>query len=282
MSNPAPRTPEEVTSVLKDWRQGDCVLEGELGFVHRFSLSCPLTAQAKAVEDSDVDLVEDAVMGFAVVTQTYDLVRDSELRPYVEVVPLVAVDEVDLQLIRKGQQPSYAYIPGVSGRNLVADLSRVMTVEKAIVAGWERVPGCADDQQIRSFQFAVVRKRRRFAFPDDFVLCAGKLQSRLKEKHGKRSAEGDALRALDEIRVRAEPSWDAAAVRLFFWFVRGEDQEDIDGSEWDTHREKWLKLVKRSKRFVRVEGVVSTLRYMTAQDYVDSVPLDLDHLSHSQ
>lgn len=282
MNSPVQLTPDEVTAIVKGWRQGDCVLEGELGFVHRFSLSCPLTAQAKAVEDSDVDLVEDAVMGFAVVTQTCDLVRDSESRPYVEVVPLVSVNDADLQLILKGQQPSYAYIPGVAGRNLVADLSRVMTVEKSVVAGWDRVAGCVDDRQIRSFQFAVVRKRRRFAFPDDFVLCAGKLQSRLKEKHGKRSAEGDALRTLDEIRVRAEPAWNAEAVHLFFWFIRGADQEDIDDSGWADHLDKWLKLVKRSGRFVVVEGVVSTLMDMTAQDYVDSVPLDLDHLSRGE
>jgi hypothetical protein len=282
MSNPVPLTPDEVTAILRYWRQGDCALKGDLGFVHRFSLSCPLTAQAKAVEDSDVDLVEDAVIGFSVVTQTCDLVRDSESRPYVEVVPLVAVDEADLQLIRKGQQPSFAYVPGVAARSLVADLGRVMTVEKSVVAGWDRVPGCTDDQQIHNFQFAVVRKRRRFAFPDDFTECAGRLQGRLKGKHGKGSAEGDALRALDEIRVRAEPNWDAAAVSLFFWFVRSVDQEDINGSEWATHCEKWLKLVKRSGRFVQVEGVVSTLMDMTAQDYVDSVPLDLDQLSLSQ
>jgi len=34
------------------------------------------------------------------------------------------------------------YIPGVAELNLVADLDRVMTVEKAVVAEWERKSGC--------------------------------------------------------------------------------------------------------------------------------------------
>ena len=34
-----------------------------------------------------------------------------------------------------------------------------------------------------------------------------------------------------------------------------------------------------SERFVRVDGVVLTLDDLTARDFVESDPLDLDHLS---
>ena len=48
------------------------------------------------------------------------------------------------------------------------------------------------------------------------------LRRRLVEKHNKSSPEGEALRALLEIRVRAAPSWSAQEVELMFWFI-GDD-----------------------------------------------------------
>ena len=40
-----------------------------------------------------------------------------------------------------------------------------------------------------------------------------------------------------------------------------------------------LELVPPAGRFTSVDAVVVTLGDMTAEDYVDSDPLDLDHLS---
>jgi len=48
---------------------------------------------------------------------------------------------------------------------------------------------------------------------------------------------------------------------------------------WDELIEKWLKLVPVKGRFKSVYMVVMALEEMTARDYVDSVPLDLDHVS---
>lgn len=41
----------------------------------------------------------------------------------------------------------------------------------------------------------------------------------------------------------------------------------------------WLNRVQPEGRFRRVEGVVQTLDDLTARDYVESDPLDLDYLS---
>jgi hypothetical protein len=43
--------------------------------------------------------------------------------------------------------------------------------------------------------------------------------------------------------------------------------------------ERWKKLVPPTARFNNVEGFVTTLGEMTAEEYVNSDPLDLDHLS---
>jgi hypothetical protein len=43
--------------------------------------------------------------------------------------------------------------------------------------------------------------------------------------------------------------------------------------------ETWLHLVCAKGRFPIIDGQVATLQDMTAEDYVGSDPLDLDHLS---
>lgn len=202
-----------VDAALKQWRQGDCVV-GEQWFVHRLAPRLPLTPQAAAAAKEGADLAEAEVRGFVVISQSCDLARLCVERPYVEVAPLVEVDTADLQMIKRDRRPRYAFIAGLQASNLVGDLDRVMTVEKAVVAAWERIPGCGTDPERRVFAQALARKRTRFAFPNDFTELASKLRGRMQEKHGKQTDEGEALRALREIRVRAAPSWDHEAVDI--------------------------------------------------------------------
>lgn len=216
----------DVDAALAPWRQGDCVV-GAQWFVHRFTPEVPLTEVAAEAATAGVDLAEAAVRGFVVVSQTCDLARSCTERPYVEVAPLVEVDRGDLRMIERGRRPRYAFIPGLQNSHLVGDLDRVMTVEKAVVAAWTRKAGCTTDPEARDFARALARKRARFAFPDDFTAFANKLQDRLQAKHDKQSDEGEALRALREIRVRAAPSWDDDPVDVLFWFLRNEDEPDF-------------------------------------------------------
>jgi hypothetical protein len=71
----------------------------------------------------------------------------------------------------------------LADQNLAADLDRTMTVEKAVVAGWQRVQGCHSDDEARVFAQALARKRVRVALPDDFTAFIRGLQNRIKEKH---------------------------------------------------------------------------------------------------
>jgi len=269
---------QAIDTTLLEWRQGDCVL-GEHWFIYRFNPQRPLTSDSADVAKEEPDLAESEVKGFAIVTQTCDTVRSCNERPFVEIVPLVEVDEQQLHDVQRSRRPRYAYIPGVAELNLVADLDRVMTVEKAVVAEWERKPGCLSDDEIRALGQALTRKRARFAFPDDFTNFARKLQNRLRDKHDKATDEGEALRALREIRVRAEPSWNSSEIRLIFWFIRDEDQNQFKGVGWDQFLNQWLQLIPESGRYKNVEGSVVALEDMTAKEYVESDPLDLDHLS---
>ncbi|NER22344.1 MAG: hypothetical protein F6J86_24980 [Symploca sp. SIO1B1] len=270
---------QSIDAALQEWRQGDFVL-GEQWFVYRIDPRQPLAESSKNVEAEESDLIEVETRGLVLVTQTCDIVRSCVSRPFIEVVPLVEVEEDILNEIQRCRRPQYAFIPGASSYCFVADLDRIMTIEKAVIAGWTRQSGCSSDQEHRLLGQALARKRVRFAFPDDFIVWLNKLQKRISKKHSKSSPEGDALRTLREIRVRAAPSWNYPEIELMFWFIREEQETQFQGIEWFTLLDGWLKLIQPAGRFKFVEGQVITLEDMTAKDYVESDPLDLDHLSN--
>lgn len=267
-----------VDAKLAAWRQGDCVL-GEQWFLYRAHPAHPLTEPAKDWCDPNTGNAEAEVPGLVVLTQTCDLVRRCEDRPFVELAPLYALSVEDWQSAARGRRPGFAVLPALADRRLVADLDRVMTVEKPIVAEWVRVEGCRSDDERRQFALALARKRARTAFPDDFVEWLSPLQKRLVEKHDKSSQEGRALRSLREIRVRAAPAWDAPDCSLTLFFIRDAGAESFEDTAWDALLEGWLGRVPRKGRFVAVDGLVQTLDELSASDYVESDLLDLGHLS---
>ena len=260
-------TDAEVDHALGVWRQGDCTL-GDHWFVQR------------TLANADgVDLQETLVPGFVVLTQTCDVVRSSVDRPELEVSPLVKVAPEHLHEIRKGYRPRYAYVASVAASDLVADLDRVMTVDKSVAAAWPRTQGYTSEADGRAFAIAIGRKRTRYAFPDDFVEHVRKLHARITDKHGRESPEGRALRALREIRVMAAPSWDDTAVSLTYWFIQEDRDDEFEGTQWATWLAKWLALLPAVGRYRVIEGQVTSLARLTADEYVHSDPLDLDHLS---
>ena len=269
---------DQIDQRIATWCQGDCVV-GDDWFLFRTNMENPLTDDGKAAVVEGVENADTLVRGFVVLTQTCDVVRSCVDRPFAEVSPLVEVDDKVLREIERGRRPSYGFIPGVEDRRLVADLDRVMTVEKGVVAVWERIEGCRTDEDARRFSLALARKRARMAFPDDFVEFARPLTERMLEKHDKQSDEGRALRSLREIRVRAAPSWDADAVELMFWFIRNDNEPAFDTQDWEHCLTALPQPQSAFGRFVRVDGVVQSLDDLTGRDYVESDPLDLDHLS---
>jgi hypothetical protein len=266
---------DSIDAAMGNWRQGDCVLEGEHAFVF-WSADKQVAEETGASEGAAA--IE--VAGFVVITQSCDVVRAFGDRPYVTVSPLVRIeDEKERELIRGGYQPNFVWVPGVAGQMLVADLDRQMTVSKAVVAKWKRVEGCTSEPERRSFTRAVARKYSRFAFPDNFRPVVSKLRDRLRQKHDKASAEGDAIAKVTEIRVSAAPIWDATEIELTFWFVCHEPGAAAAVRK-SNFVEKWMELLRLSAPYTKEPiPMVVALEDMTAADYLYSDPLDLDHLS---
>lgn len=269
-------SPIQVTdAIVQGYRQGDCFL-GEREFV----------SLGKVPGDSGLvdDWCASTVPGLVLVSQTCDIVRSCEVRPVVELAPLIEVSVQELKEIKAQKRPSFGFIPGLEQLRLVADLDRTMTVEKAVVAGWDVTPGIRDDSETRQFQRCLARKRSRFAFPDDFNAHIAPLHRRVVEKHGKQSPEGEALRSLIEIRVLAQPSWDADRVNLTFFFVKEEDSPaEFDHRPWDAWCDDWLKIIRTGgvQRFVGHDGLVVEYADMSAAEFLQSDQLDLERLSAS-
>lgn len=264
-----------IDAAMKVLRQGDCFLGPHL-FVHRFDPGQPNTPEAKDYQSGSVNLVEVETDGLIIVSQTCDIVRSCVGRPFLSVSPLIVRGDFDE--IKKGRKPQFAYVPGVVDRQLVADLDRIMTIEKGFAAKLDVTPGCRTPEEARALSTAFSRKFARFAFPDDFHTWAGKLVDRLVEKHDRQTEEGKALRALREVRVLASPSWNSPEVEVHFFFVRQEEDLTFQEMNWAGLLDKWLDLIPTSGRFSGT-GAVYSLRDITAWEYVASDPLDLDHLS---
>jgi hypothetical protein len=276
---PNPERVSQINEAVSLWRQGDFALDARW-FIHACDPHMPLTEEASQAGSSESPMmIETEVEGVIVTAQSCDIVRECVARPFIEISPLVKVAPDALKEIKNRRRPNYAFVPGAEALSLVADLDRTMTVEKSLLVSWSRSQGCRTEAETREFAAALSRKRARFAFPDDFVKFVRPLELRLREKHDKQTEEGQALRALREILVTADPSWDAMTVSVHFSFIRETAYEGFQGKSWHIHLEKWLSLLKPVGRFTEPSGVVQGLEDLTAQDYVASSRLDLDHLS---
>jgi hypothetical protein len=271
-------------TALAVWRQGDVILGSGLDMQHLAIASAPLTpaaeqalAEQQGGEPDDWLAVSSEVAGFVVLTQTCDLVRSSRKRAYVEIAPLVEVTSEAHHSIIRCRQPQFAYIPALADRRLVADLDRSMTVEKAVLAQLKRARGMLNDLDTANFQRALVRNKARFAFPDEFNLAMKKFRERMIAKTGKETPEGAHVNALIEIRVAAQPNWDAKKVGVTLWLIKGEDP---DPQEWTRFVPFWEGLIDQKGRF-RLDGPPRLLRLddMRASEYLASQALDMDYLS---
>ena len=277
---------ERIETAVREWRQGDATLDAGTFLIHLADKRAPLTAEARGSVDEapaehNVFDVFSPVRGLAVVTQSCDIVKKCASSECVEVSPLVLIeDEAELYAIQKRRRPPYAYLPGVAAHKLVVDLERTMTVEKAVVAGWNRIPGCTTDAERRTFAEALARKRQRFAFPDGFNLGLRKFRDRIKRSEGKATPEGHLIGALDEIRAKPSPNWDAPKVTVFFWFLL-EPQRVTD---LDTARkviENWMKMISLPNSFALADPSFDMVepQDMTVDDYLNSHALDYDDVS---
>lgn len=279
---------EEITLInaaMEKWRQGDFFLAKDLFFVHLANLARPLTSEAEEVAANraetrdalEVEGVASMVIGYVVITQTCDIVRDCKIRSYVELTPMVEVEESIVKETRLLRRPAFAFVPNAAAQNLVADLDRIITVEKSLLSDYDPIPGCRDDSERRAFADALARHRTRPAFPDDFNKCMRPVRDYLKKIHRSNEAEGLLIQSVGEIRVAASPNWDANNICILLWFILL-PQATSPATDISQYIEKWIALFGSSDKYT-LQAVICQLEDMKASDYVGSDRLDLDNLS---
>lgn len=275
----------DVDETVSNWKQGDVLEAIQLPFLHIAEANLPLTRisaeVAKSLEKGQtpqfLSVADRSMNRHMIVSQTCDVVRPHQFRPYVELAPLVTLEEEQLPNVLGGKVPRYYSNNTLAEHQLAVDLDRIMTVEKAILVYAKRWPCCEQPNDLSMLQQALARKRARFAFPDDFVDLMPAIRKRVVAKHNKETQEGEFLRATREIRVLPKPSWDAENVELTFFFIFGAENQCTD--EMKTEASELCSRFIPSTKYSAPVPVVISLTKMSAASYLQSAQMDFEFLS---
>lgn len=179
---------------LRSWQQGDYCLDVRQVLV------------VDGIENGDLVPAAGDALGFAVITQTCDIVNWGPGKEWVVVAPLVEASERLIDNVRRGTTPAFAPLERPPSSEVVVDLNQAMTLHKSLLASLTRLAGFETDGARSRFADAIGRKYGRFAFPDPFadnVLRA--LRTKLHKSHGKDSEQGRTYASIDSIRVVPQP-----------------------------------------------------------------------------
>jgi len=277
--SPSFSTPGQVDAALKAWWQGDCAL-GTHYFAYQTEPTLPVSEESQAwvAANPGQPLVElDLPDGVMVITQTCDLRRSCEERPFVQVAPIVVISDTrEFADIVAERRPQYVTTPSLHAGSLAADLDRCFTVEKTVLAGWARTKGCESDAEKRTLSRQLARKVGRAALPDDFRTLLKPLLNRWRKVEDRDDSEGRAFRDIAEVRVQAYPNWYASPTRLDFWFVLKDEAPVVDLSAVKTG---WMAKLNPTARFGPIYGDFTRYELMKAATYLNSDQVDLDRLS---
>lgn len=259
---------------LKSWRQGDFAVD-----VGGFLFAGP--AENEDAFEAEEHL--EKIVGLIAISQSCDIVRRTGRRDHVTVCPLIQVDADELAAIRSGRRPYLTTVENTH-ETIVADLRRIMSVDKDLVRKWDRQEGFSSEEGRVRFAAALERKFGQFAFPDKFDHAMKPFRNRVWSRHTKtQSGPGKVYRSLVQIRFRAEPDWSAekriiTVIAIMFEqhaceVGRGEIKNELDDAlnkiQWPEGYE-W-----GSPRFV-----LGTAKDLTAEDIITSRRGDFDFLCY--
>lgn len=281
MTEKVTESEEDFLDRLAEWQQGDFALDcGDFLFRDVSELTDEGEDDGGAVFDSEI-------VGFAVISQTCDVVRKPERVPYVSVCPMVVVDQKRIGEIERGQAPRFGFL-SAAPNEVVVDFARTMSVSKKLLVSWDRRRGCEDETQQLEFARALETFFGRFAFPDHFVASVASLRKAILSKYPKGESDlGKAVRSIRELRVLPHANWlDETSVPITFIAVLDkegdrelEDREEIKKQIWPK-----ISSIKWQGPFsLHDNGLyLATLADLTAADYVNSYPLDVNSLSFAR
>lgn len=250
--------------LLDEWRQGDLAL---------VAIELP----AITVDDEGLNWQAiDAPHGVAILSQSCDIVRAVEHRPFVQIAGLVSASPDEISRAERGETPSRLYLECLKEKKLLIDLDSAATVHKAAVAGWERTIGCSSDAERRRIAAALARHRQRFAFPDSFNDLILPVRRWIESKRSKESSLGNFVRAMHEVRVSCD-DWEKPS-ELTFLVIVSSIPEVAELKEWEAAI-TFLEGKAKHDSYPEAEFRIVTYDDISAREYLASDRLDWDGLS---
>ena len=208
---------EEIDALVAGLEQG-MVVEG-LPMLVAVDPSRPASDIAKGTKGPGLTAgVVTPPLGLAITTQTCDLVRGCETRPYFTASPVVKLRDAPLSDATSGRSPRWAAVPA-RGPDCFVDLDINVTFDKAVLLGHPAVPGCVDQDDRSAFAKSLVRNSGRFPFPNDVQYSLKNLRAVFGKRANKNSAEGRAVDNLVEVRVQPHGRWDRVDLDITVMFV---------------------------------------------------------------
>lgn len=270
-----------VADRLAEWQQGDFTVEcSEFLFC-----TSPFEDEDEGTPFSaDVEIEH---QGVCVISQTCDIVRDPEKIAYVTVCPLVVLNAAHMSAVEKGEVPRFGMLVGAPD-NVVVDFTRAMSVKKELLVEWAPQRGCPEETDLQNFARTLERFFGRFGFPDAFNISMDTFRIAVNKRYGKPNSDfGKSIRSVSEFRVYPHTSWDNLdAVPITILAILkdpdGREVNDVEKirKEIFEQAEKivWSKPFKADETVLRV----ASLKDLTAAEYLNSYPLELNALSFSK
>jgi hypothetical protein len=232
-------------------------------------------------------IIDSEIEGLCLISQTCAGVRDPTRIAQVSVAPLVKLDPNGIADVKRGAAPRFCIVDNLPD-GVVVDLTRVMSISKELLISFERQRGCENEAAQNKFARALEIFFGRFAFPDDFVGALQSFRSSVLSKHSRPASDfGKAFRSIREIRVLPHASWqNTDSIPITFIVII-----DDDGKREVEDRNKILEQIQHKvddisfqKPFQKHDMSIwmVTLNDITAADYLNSYPLDINSITLAQ
>lgn len=272
-----------VVDRLAGWQQGD------------FTLDCSDFLFCTPPMDDEEDGasfsagIESDHIGVCVISQTCDIVRDPDGSgvSYVTVCPVVQINASHMSAVGKGEVPRFGMLTGAP-ENSVVDFTRAMSVKKDLLVEWANQRGCPTETDLTNFARALERFYGRFGFPDAFNMSMDTFRIAVNKRYGKPNSDfGKAIRSVSEFRVFPYTSWnnsDDVPITILAILKEPNNREveevaDIrEALEEQVAKIVWTEPFSAHKKALRV----ASLEELSAAEYLNTYPLELNALSFSQ
>jgi hypothetical protein len=280
---------EDELALPDSWQQGDIIELDGLPFMYLADLRNPtLSASKEFIGNQTIGDGENPyaaisvdVKKFVVISQTCDLVRTFSKSPTIQLAALEKVSKDQLANSKRRTSIRYLFLPTLEHELYVADLDKIVTVEKAVLLAVDlktKICAVGSDDEAQVLSDDIARKFTRFAFPDDFSLACSPIRDFVIKNHNKQNSTGQQLRSIIEIRVASSKGWlDMTSTFKFLFFF--EERKMIDDNCEKSIQEMINKFAVNRSYPEKPTFQCLTFEDITAAAYRRSPLLDLNFLS---